>query len=89
MSKLKIGDTEFDIPRIAHGSVIPPKIEKMILEEKQRQEEKDDEQKWELEKERRQFRRDWKIAIFSAFVGALFSRPLWDGIDWFIALFSK
>lgn len=89
MNKLKIGDTEFNIPDIARGTVIPPKIEKMILEEEQKQEEKEDDRKWELKKERRQFRHDWMIAIFSAFAGALLSRPLWGGIEWFIGFFSK
>lgn len=42
----------------------------------------------EAEKERRQFSHNWKIAIFSAFAGALLARPLWAGIDWIIALLS-
>ena len=42
-----------------------------------------------LEKERREFRHDWKIAIFSALAGSLLSRPLWSGIDWMIAWLSK
>lgn len=88
MNKLKIGDREFNIPGIARGSVIPPKIEKIILQEEQKQEEKEAERKWELEKERRQFRHDWKIAVFSAFAGALISRPLWDGLDWLFGLFK-
>lgn len=88
MGKLKIGDNEYEIPAIARGAVIPPKIEKMILEEEQKQREKDDDRRWELEKERRQFRHDWKIAVFSAFAGALLSRPLWDGLDWLLGLFK-
>lgn len=42
-----------------------------------------------MEKERREFSHDWKIAIFTAFAGALLSRPIWSGIDWLIGLFSK
>lgn len=39
----------------------------------------------EREKEKRQFLHNWKIAVFSAFAGALLARPLWAGIDWFIS----
>lgn len=40
----------------------------------------------EKSNERRANFHDWKIAIFSAFAGALLSRPLWDGIDWLLGL---
>lgn len=39
----------------------------------------------EREKEKRQFSHNWKVAMFSAFSGALLARPLWAGIDWFIS----
>lgn len=33
------------------------------------------------EKTLRVFKHEWKIAVFSGFAGALFSRPLWDLLD--------
>lgn len=32
---------------------------------------------------------DWKIAIFSTIGGALLSQPLWDSIEWLLALASS
>lgn len=48
-----------------------------------------DDQKKDAEKEKRQFRHDWKIAIYSSVVGALLSRPIWDGIDWIAKLITS
>ena len=46
-------------------------------------EKKDQEaQKRDADKEKRVFRHDWKIAIYSSVAGALLSRPIWAGIDW-------
>lgn len=42
----------------------------------------------ELEKEKRQFAHDWKIAIFSSLSGALLSKPIWDIIDFLFGLFE-
>ena len=36
------------------------------------------------EDRRREHLHDWYVAIFSAFAGALLSKPLWNGIDWLI-----
>lgn len=43
----------------------------------------------EAEKERRQFSHNWKVAIFSAFAGALLARPVWAGIDWILQIIAK
>ena len=32
---------------------------------------------------------DWLITIFSAFAGALLSRPIWYGIDWFLEFIAQ
>lgn len=46
-------------------------------------EKKDQEaQKRDADKEKRVFRHDWKIAIYSSVAGELLSRPIWAGIDW-------
>lgn len=38
------------------------------------------------DREKRRFRHDWKIATFSALAGALLSKPLWSGIEFFVTL---
>lgn len=43
----------------------------------------------EKEKVRQEHIHNWKIAIFSAFAGALLSRPIWVGLDWIISIFLK
>lgn len=78
----------FKIPDIARGTIIPQNIERMILEEELRRAEKEAEERKELEKERRQFRHDWKIAVFSTLAGALLSRPIWEGIERIVSLLS-
>lgn len=36
---------------------------------------------------RKQFKHDWKIAVFSACAGAFLSKPLWYGLDQIIQIF--
>lgn len=42
----------------------------------------------EREEKKREFRHDWRIAIFSAVAGALISEPLWEVIRWVFRCFQ-
>lgn len=46
-------------------------------------------EKSEIERQKRQFRHDWKIAVFSALAGAFLSEPLWTLIRQIIDLFLE
>lgn len=52
----------------------------------EREEERISKEKREEELQKKTFRHDWRLEIFSVFAGALLSRPLWAGIDWLIDL---
>ena len=41
----------------------------------------------EQENRRKQFAHDWRLAFFSAFLGALFSEPLWYFLTWIFQKF--
>lgn len=45
--------------------------------------------KQEEDAEKRRFKHDWKIAIFSSFMGAFFSVPLWAFLGWIFDLLKK
>lgn len=45
--------------------------------------------KMEAEEKRKSNLHDWKITIFSTIGGALLSRPLWDSIEWILAVVAK
>lgn len=52
-------------------------------------EQQDRQNKWESKMQKAQFVHDWKIAIFSGFLGAFLSQPLWGCIHAVISALSR
>ena len=60
MGKLNFNETEFKIPDIARGAVIPHEMQRLHLEEEKR-----------IAEKKADRRHDWAVAVVSAIIGAV------------------